>query len=199
MTKRVVIGGLLAGLTMFVWLFLAHEVLGLGEMGVKEIPNEESVLRPMQAAMNESGFYIYPGFGLGPKAASAQRNEAMPAYMKKYEQSPHGVLIYNPPSGAFSFAKLLAREGALNLVEGLLVAWLLSWVAAGRGYLARAGFVAVIGVVAAISTNFEYWNWYEFPSSYITGYFITQVVGYLLIGLVAAAFVKADRAQRGEL
>jgi hypothetical protein len=199
MTKSVAIGGVLAGLTMFVWLFLAHEFLGLGEMGVKEIPNEESILRPIQASMTETGFYIYPGFGLGPKATTAQRNEAMPAYMKKYEQSPHGVLIYNPPSGPFSFAKLLAREGVLNLAEGLLAAWLLSWAAAGRGYLPRVGFVAVIGVVAAISTNFEYWNWYEFPSSYIAGYFITQVVGYLLIGLVVAAFVKADLAPRGEL
>ena len=40
MVKRVVIGGVLGGLTMFVWLFVAHDFLPLGELGVGEIPNE---------------------------------------------------------------------------------------------------------------------------------------------------------------
>ena len=197
MTKHVVMGGVLGGLTMFVWLFLAHEVLGLGEMGVKEIPNEASVLGAMQAAIHERGLYIFPGFGLGARTTAAQRNEAMAAYMKKYELVAHGVLVYNPPSGPFNFPMLLAREGALNLLEGLLAAWLLSCAVVGRGYWARAGFVAVIGIVAAISTNLEYWNWYEFPSAYIAGYFITQVVGYLLVGLVAASFVRGYPTQKG--
>ena len=114
MAKRVVIAGILGGLVMFCWLFVAHEFLPLGEMGVGEIPNEGPVLSAMQGALSQPGFYIHPGFGLGPNATTAQRNAAMPAYMKKYEQSPHGILIYNPPSGPFNFGKLLAREGTLN-------------------------------------------------------------------------------------
>lgn len=196
MAKRVILGGILGGLTMFVWLFVAHELLPIGAMGVKEIPNEGSVLAPMQAAIPEPGFYIYPGFELGPNPTSAQRKEAVPAYMKKYEQSPHGVLIYHPPSGAFSFGKLLATEGALNLLQGLLVAFLLSWAAVGTGYATRVGFVAVVGIIAALSTNLEYWNWYDFPSAYVAGYLITQVVGFLLVGLVAAAFVKSEHGAR---
>lgn len=196
MAKRVILGGILGGLTMFVWLFVAHELLPIGAMGVKEIPNEGSVLAPMQAAIPELGFYIYPGFELGPNPTSAQRKEAVPAYMKKYEQSPHGVLIYHPPSGAFSFGKLLATEGALNLLQGLLVAFLLSWAAVGTGYATRVGFVAVVGIIAALSTNLEYWNWYDFPSAYVAGYLITQVVGFLLVGLVAAAFVKSEHGAR---
>jgi hypothetical protein len=120
----------------------------------------------------------------------------MPAHTKKYEQSPHGILIYNPPSGAFQFGTLLGREGALNLLEGLLAAWLLSWAAAGRGYAARVAFVAVAGILATVTTNIEYWNWYEFPSTYIEGYMITQIVGYVLVGLVAAAFVKSETLAR---
>src|SRR5215469_5680753 len=167
MAKRVVIAGILGGLAMFFWLFVAHEFLGLGEMGVREIPNEADALSAMKSAMSEPGFYIYPGFGLGPKPTSAQRDAAMPAYMKKYEQSPHGILIYNPPSGPFHFGKLLAGEGGLNLLEGLLAAWLLSCAAAGRGYAGRVAFVTVVGIVAAISTSVEYWNWYEFPGAYV--------------------------------
>ena len=196
MAKRVVIAGVFGGLVMFVWLFVAHEVLPLGEMGVSEIANDAGVLAAMQSAIPNSGFYIFPGFGLGPNPTSAQRNAAMPAYMKKYEQSPHGILIYHPPSGPFNFGKLLAQEGTLNLVEGLLAALLLSWAAAGRGYAARVFFVAVTGILASLTTNVEYWNWYEFPSNYVAGYIITQVLGYFLMGLVIAAFVKDEATVR---
>lgn len=196
MAKRVVIAGILGGLAMFVWTFVAHEFLPIGEMGVREIPNESVVLSAMQTTISQPGFYIYPGFGLGPNPTSEQRKAAMPAYMKKYEQSPHGILIYHPASGAFPFGAAVAREGALNLLEGLLAAWLLSWAAAGRGYVARGMFVAVVGILATVTTNVEQWNWFEFPGAYIAGYMITQIVGYVLVGLIAAAFVKSEIAAR---
>jgi len=194
--KRILLAGILGGLTLFVWMFVAHEILGLGEMGVGEIPNEAVVLSAMRGAIPEAGFYIFPGFGLGPKPTGEQRKAATPEYMKKYEQSPHGILVYHPPSGPFHFGTLLGREFALNVLQALLAAWLLSCAASGQGYATRAGFVAVAGVLAAISTNVEYWNWYEFPGKYIAGYMTTQILGFVLAGLVIAAFVKNGTAAR---
>lgn len=194
MAKRLVIGGILGGLTMFVWLFVAHDFLPLGELGVQEIPNDGPVLTAMQAAIPQAGLYLFPGMGLGPNPTMQQRNAAMPAYMKKYEQSPHGMLVYHPASGAFNFGAALAREGGLNLLEGLLAAWLLSLAAAGKAYSARAGFVVILGVLAAVTTNLEYWNWYDFPGNYVAGYMVTQIIGFTLVGLVVAAFVKSEVA-----
>jgi hypothetical protein len=188
--KRILLAAILGGLTLFVWMFVAHELLGLGEMGVGEIPNEAVVLSAMRGAIPEAGFYIFPGFGLGPKPTREQRNAAMPEYMKKYEQSPHGVLIYHPPSGPFHFGTLLGREFALNVLQALLAAWLVASVASGRNYGARVGVVTVAGVLAAISTNVEYWNWYESPGNYVAGYMTTQIVGFVLAGFVIAALVK---------
>jgi len=194
--KRILLAGILGGLTLFVWMFVAHEILGLGEMGVGEIPNEAVVLSAMRGAIPEAGFYIFPGFGLGPKPTGEQRKAATPEYMKKYEQSPHGILVYHPPSGPFHFGTLLGREFALNVLQALLAAWLLTCAASGRGYATRVGFVTVTGVLAAISTNVEYWNWYEFPGNYTAGYMTTQILGFLLAGLVIAAFVKNGTAAR---
>jgi hypothetical protein len=120
----------------------------------------------------------------------AERKAAMPEYMKKYEQSPHGVLVYHPASGPFNFGAALGREFALNVLQALLAAWLVAGVASGRGYSARVGVVVVAGVLAALSTNVEYWNWYQFPGNYVAGYMTTQIVGFVLAGLVIAAFVK---------
>ena len=194
--KRILLAGILGGLTLFVWMFVAHEFLGLGEMGVGEIPSEALVLNAMRGAIPEAGFYLFPGFGLGPNPSSEQRKAAMPEYMKKYEQSPHGVLVYHPASGPFHFAAALGREFALNVLEAVLAAWLLSYAGSGRGYSARVGFVVVAGVLAAISTNVEYWNWYAFPGNYIAGYMTTQIVGFVLAGFVIAAFVKSEAVAR---
>jgi hypothetical protein len=194
--KRILLAGILGGLTLFVWLFIAHELLGLGEVGVKEIPNEAAVLTAMQVAIPDGGFYIFPGFGLGPKPTREQQNAAMPGYMKKYEKSGHGVLIYHPPSGAFNFGLLLGREFGLNVLQSLLAAWLLSCAASGRTYAGRVAFVALAGVLAAVSTNVEYWNWYDFPGNYIAAYMTTQVSGFILAGLVVAAFVKNGTGAR---
>jgi hypothetical protein len=188
--KRILLAAILGGLTLFVWMYVAHDLLGLGEMGVGEIPNEAPVLSAMQGAIPEAGFYIFPGVRLGPKATMAERKAAMPEYMKKYEQSPHGVLVYHPASGPFNFGAALGREFALNVLQALLAAWLVAGVASGRGYSARVGVVVVAGVLAALSTNVEYWNWYQFPGNYVAGYMTTQIVGFVLAGLVIAAFVK---------
>jgi hypothetical protein len=188
--KRTLLAGILGGLTLFVWMYVAHDLLGLGEMGVGEIPNEVVVLSAMRGAIPEPGFYIFPGVGLGPKATREQRNAAMPEYMKKYEQSPHGILVYHPASGPFNFGAALGQEFALNVLQALLAAWLVAGVASGRGYSARVGVVVVAGVLAALSTNVEYWNWYGFPGNYIAGYMTTQIVGFVLAGFVIAVFVK---------
>jgi hypothetical protein len=50
----------------------------------------------------------------------------------------------------------------------------------------RVGFVLVAGILAAITTNVSYWNWYGFPRAYTAGYMFTQVVGFFLVGIVAA-------------
>jgi hypothetical protein len=194
--KRILLAGVLGGLTLFVWTFVAHQFLGLGEMGVGEIPNETVVLNAMRGAIPEAGFYIFPGVGLGPKATMAERQAAMPEYMKKYEQSPHGVLVYHPASGPFSFGAALGREFGLQVLEALLAAWLVSCAVSGRGYSARVGIVVVAGVLVAISTNVEYWNWYAFPGNYTAGYMTTQIVGFVLAGLVIAAFVKSEAVAR---
>jgi hypothetical protein len=57
-------------------------------------------------------------------------------------------------------------------------------------YPQRVGFVFVLGILSAIATNIEYWNWYGFPSSYTMAYIIDKLIGFMVVGLVVAAFVK---------
>src|SRR2546423_521099 len=55
---------------------------------------------------------------------------------------------------------------------------------------ARAGFITLVGVLAAITTNIPYWNWYGFPTSYTVAYMFIEIIGFLVAGLVAAAVLR---------
>jgi hypothetical protein len=67
MMKRILLAGVLGGVAMFVWASIAHLVLPLGTTGIKEIPNEESVLAGMQTQMGGAS-----GDGLGAKPNAAR-------------------------------------------------------------------------------------------------------------------------------
>ncbi|HZR06020.1 MAG TPA: hypothetical protein VFA61_09345 [Candidatus Udaeobacter sp.] len=41
-------------------------------------------------------------------------------------------------------------------------------------------------ILAAIATNISYWNWYGFPGVYTAAYMLIQVVGFFVVGIVAA-------------
>jgi hypothetical protein len=53
-------------------------------------------------------------------------------------------------------------------------------------FAGRVGFVLVAGILAAITTNVSYWNWYGFPCVYTASYMVTQIVGFFLVGVIAA-------------
>ena len=61
-------------------------------------------------------------------------------------------------------------------------------------FAGRVGFVLVAGILAAISTNVSYWNWYGFPCVYTASYMFTQIIGFLLIGIVAALLLPKRAA-----
>jgi hypothetical protein len=180
MTKRVLLAGLLGGIAMFVWASLAHMVLGLGSVGIKEIPNEQAILGALQTGLgNNAGLYIFPAMG----------REGMAGYQNKLDRNPSGLLVYHPAGAKAMEAGQLVTEFLTELVEALLAVFLLSR-AGLTGFASRVGFVTLIGVLASIATNVPYWNWYGYPASYTAAYMFTQIVNFLLVGVVAALVMR---------
>ena len=183
-----ILAAVLGGLAFFFWSYVAHDVLPLGKAGIKEIPNEQAVLASMKANMPEQGLYFLPGIGLPENATRAQQAAAMEARMRKVETGPSGLLVYHP-SLNFSFGKALVIELGTNILQVLLAVILLSQTNL-TGFGARWRFLSLIGILAAISTNISYWNWYGFPTTYTLAYICTVALGFVIAGLVAAAIVK---------
>lgn len=187
MGKRL-LAGVLGGLAFFFWSFVAHDVLPLGKAGIKEVPNEQAVLTAMKANMPEDGLYALPGLGLPENATRAQQAAAMEARMHKVETGPSGLLVYHPAMN-LSFGKALVVELGTNIVQVLLAVVLLGQTSL-VSFAARWRFITLAGIIAAISTNISYWNWYGFPGNYTLAYVCTVAMGFVFAGLVAAAIVK---------
>ena len=191
---KILFAGILGGIVMFVWTSIAHMALPLGEAGVREIPNESAVLSAMQGNMGEQdGLYIFPGPGVGKNATREEKSEAMKHMGEKMAVNPSGILMYHAPGRPFTLGKWLGIEFGKELLEAILVVLLLAQTRI-VSFAGRVGFVLVAGILAAISTNVSYWNWYGFPCVYTASYMFTQIVGFLLVGIVAALFLPKRAA-----
>lgn len=193
MNTRILLAGILGGVVMFVWNFVAHELLPIGEMGVSVMQNEDAVTSALQSNLGDnSGFYIFPSGGLTPGATSDQKKAAMQKAEKQMAEGAAGLLIYRPKR-VFNFPKRLGIEFATEVIEALLAVFLLAQTRI-TSFGGKVGFVLVAGILAAIATNIPYANWYGFPKPYTLGQMTIMLVNFLLVGIIAGMLVRPKAA-----
>lgn len=180
--KKVILGGLLGGLTLFVWGSISHMVLPLGQAGVRVIApaSEGAVLAALKGALNERALYVFPGLDMAH--ASEQERQAWQA---KYDAGPAGIIVFNPrPTG--TMAKWFSTELAGNVLAALMAAIVILHVPASVRFLWRAVFVALLGLLEGFDIDVSQWNWYGFPTAYMMAQLVDHLVGWFLAGLVLA-------------
>ena len=182
--KRILIGGIVGGIVVFLWGAISHMVLPTGKMGIRSIPNEAAVVGAMRASIQEPGFYFFPGMDMSREPTPEEEK----AWNAKYEAGPTGILVYQPTGSTPLAPGQLLTELLSGTLAALLAAFLVSHVAGGFGR--RAMLVAMLGLFAWLSISISYWNWYRFPFSFTLTEAIDQVGGWLFGGLALAAIVK---------
>ena len=179
MNRRVILAGVLAGLTVWVWSAISHMALPLGEIGVQPLPNEAAMLESIDESVKANGLYFFP-FEQDP----AKWHEA-------YRTKPHGILVATPAGQPMSFGRRLAMEALSNVAAAILAAFL--FVASGLGAASlgsKLAFGASLGGFALLCIDFSYWNWYGFPSDYLAAQLVDSVVGWSLAALVLGAVLR---------
>src|SRR5262249_32821312 len=156
-----------------------------GEMGIRAIPNEESLLGNMRISIQEAGLYLFPYIDMKSATEASQT-----AWLEKAKQGPTGFLVIHPEGGQGMTPGMLGTEAGTNFVCALLAALLLAQVRPSLNYWGRVAFVTMLGIFGFIMVNIPYWNWYGFPTDFTAGQGIDHVVGWLLAGLVLAAIVR---------
>lgn len=191
--KKILGAGLVGGLVVFLWGFVSHMVLPVGEWGLRAMPVNTPLLESMKANLAEEGLYMYPGKEAG-RATEAE--EAV--WATKYRMGPTGLLLYHPDGRDTVSPALLGIEFATDVAGATLLAYLLIAITGSTGAqvrLAKQLRVAVAaGVFAWMSISVPHWNWYGFPCAFILAELIDQVVGWTLAVLaISLLWRRAER------
>jgi hypothetical protein len=158
--KKVILGGLLGGLVLFVWGVISHMALPLGEAGVRSMPAsvEPAVLAAMKTAMNERAIYIFPGMDMSHSPSEAEQK----AWQEKYNAGPAGIVVFNPaPQG--NFGRWLGIEFVGNVLAALMAAIVILHVPGSVGFGKRALLVGLLGLLEGFDIDVSQWNWYSLP------------------------------------
>lgn len=176
---RVLLAGLAGGAIMFAWGAVSHMVLPLGDVGVKQLPQEEALVGAMKGAITEPGFYRFPA--MEGDSAHHPTPEQQKAWEAKYAAGPRGVLIIDPAGGTAMDVKQLGSEFATGTVAALLAAVILRCLSCG--FIGRLFACTMFGVVGWLSIDASYHIWDSFPKDFAVGRLIEGTAGWFLAGL----------------
>ena len=189
--KKNLIAGVVGGVILFVWSFLAWVVLPLHESTIKAIPNEDAVMGMLQQSMTEKSVYIFPR-NPGIKADQA----AMDAWGQKMKRGPVGMLIYDPVGMEPMMPSQMVVGFILDILSALIAAWFLARsTAMASSYVARVAYCGMLGIFVSVFSHLMNWNWMGFPTDFTTGLVVDSIISWILAGLAIAAFVKAPATQ----
>jgi hypothetical protein len=173
MTKRIILAGIVGGVVLFVWGWIAWMLLPLHDRTIKTPQNEDTLVATLRQSITESGFYFFPHH------EGAEQTE------------PPYLVIHRVPMPAMG--KLMAQGFLFGIVSALIAAWLLSKTSL-VSFGARLQFVTVLGLFASFVMDVPNWNWWGFPTDYTVANVADHVIGWLLAGLALAAIVKPKTA-----
>jgi hypothetical protein len=174
--KRIILAALAGGIIVFIWSAIAHLATPLGMMGLTNLPNEDAVLQVLRDNVKTSGFYVFPGQIPDEKAWAA-----------KIAEGPSGLMVYTAGGVSAMDPKQLIAELLTNIVAAFIAASIVALIFAS--YAKRVGVIVMMGVFGWVSLLLSYWIWLHYPTAYILGELVTEVVGWFLAGLAIAKIV----------
>jgi hypothetical protein len=179
---RVLVAGIMGGVVLFFWGFVAHMLLGLGNPGIHQPAHEDVVLNVLH-----DGLGMQPGVYILPSIEPAQMSDpaAVAAYGKKAAASPYAWMVYEPQGTDMSHMRpQLTREWASDTLSALALACLMGL--AAFSFTRRLGIAVVATLFAWLSVMIPYWNWYRFPTPLALAELVEQLIGWLLAGAAMA-------------
>ena len=184
---RLAIAAILGGIAMFIWASIAHVATPLATAGLSPLPGGVATAEQLHKLLGDkSALYFFP-YAAGDDSKSMTAQEAV------MKTEPSGMLAYQGP-GANEFPRQLVVEFVIELGESLLLAFILLGT---PGFGPKMGLALAVGVIAAITTNLSYWNWYGFSMPYTLATGFTELVKYLAAGAtVAWWFGRNERMAR---
>ena len=187
--NRVLIGGVAAGVVLFVWGAISHMALPIGEMGIDIIEDEAEFIGAMENSIRNKGLYFFPSRGMHADPSGPEYR----AWEQMYREGPRGILVYHPDGAEPMSVRQLVTQLFSNVVCGLIAALVVSFT--NGCFRQRLLCVALLGPFVWFAISVPYWNWYGFPGDFSLAALIDLAVGWSLAGLVIARIVSGNDSE----
>jgi hypothetical protein len=184
--KKIILAGLTAGIVITIWQFAAWMFLSFHKDTIKITPNEEAVTAVLSNSITEEGVYGIPNENQQRSNAEEQKK-----WEEKFRRGPLATIYYRPTGDNPAMTSQLVIGILIQIIAAMFAAWLLSRsTASTQSYISRVSYVGMLGIFASIVTHISYWNWMYFPFKYTTAMMADLIIGWVIGGLVIAAFIK---------
>jgi hypothetical protein len=185
MWARILIGGIVGGIAVFLMGFVCHAVLELQTRTIKNIPESSTFIDQLIARQLKPGNYGFPDM---PTKEEQKDAEKMKALNEKYMAGPSGMLIIAHPGQGTT--EMLGKEFASNVIAALLVAWIVSLFGSDVRFGRRAAAVTLMGVFAWFSLGASYGIWYGFSPAFVHDELLCALLEWSVAGVAIVAIVR---------
>lgn len=190
---RVVVGGLVAGVIVFAWGNISWMQLNWHNETLHPVPNEQAIVAALGQADLATGVYHLPTCPEGAAPGTAAWDD----FTGRYRRGPIATIFYTREGQEPMSPRVFAGGLAINVLAGLIVATMMSYVAAGGApYIRRANVGGMSGLFAALVGHLASWNWMAFPLPYTVVMMADLVIGWSLAGLAMALVIRPPAGSR---
>jgi hypothetical protein len=188
MSKSLILGAVLGGVTAFIWSFISWDLLPWHENQLHSFQNEDEVIAVIASHAPQSGNYLLP---TGPPEEGLSADQKKAAEEIRMQKMQKGPLVFAAirKEGFGSFPKTLLIQLLYQMFAALLLTWMLLQTS-GLGYTRRVAFLGVAGLAVSVIADLPNWNWWGYSGGYVAVNLIDYTVTWLLAGLVIAKVAK---------
>lgn len=168
MVKALMKGGILGGVTMFLWGTVSWTLLPWNRGNIRAFVDEREVADVIAANAPVRGVYVLP------RLDRVSETEAV---------GPRIFVAFDERSSG-SRARPIGGGLLIQILGGFCLAWLL--IKAQLGYWGRVGSATAAGLFAGIVSDLPNWNWWSFSNAFTLGSVVDHTLAGLLAGMVIA-------------
>ena len=182
MMSRVIIGGIVGAIVLFIWMMVSWMVLPWHGNTIEKFTHPQAVARVIDQNTPKDGVYMFPCEDCHDGSPEQMREVMMKGPFIYAQVRKGGMDPFSPGLYIVSFLE--------GLVGALFVCYLFRVIERNKCYIKRVVFAAVFGLVVGILGTVPSWNWMGGNGCYTIVLIADFVIAYLLLGIVVAGFVK---------
>ena len=186
--KKLILGGLLGGIAVFVWGMVSWMVLPWHHTTFEKFDNEAMVQAVLAVNAPKAGIYLLPGTHKDKTIPLAAEKALMKKAHEQMEKGPFAFVAMRP--GGTGPMNILMIRGLIIQIIGAFLLTLLLLIAGIENYFQGVGFAVALALAAGVVTFLPDWNWWGFSPAYALVGMADLVIGWFLAGLVIAKIVS---------